>query len=65
MWMSTFYTRFISQAHNQMAQTVRVKRMIATVDKYWRFWVIAIFAVSQVAPYSPAGALANEYCAPG
>ena len=62
--MSPFDTRFISQAHDQMSQAVGVKRVIATVDKYWQFWVIAIFAVSQITPYSPAGALSDEHRAP-
>ncbi len=64
MWMSPFDTRFFSQAHNQMAQAVGIKRVIATVNKYWCFWIIAVFALSQVAPHRPAGALADEYCAP-
>ncbi|KPL88757.1 hypothetical protein ADN01_03675 [Levilinea saccharolytica] len=64
MWMSPFDACFISQAHDQMSQAIGVKRMIATIDKYWRFWVIAIFAVSQIAPYSPASALSDEHRAP-
>src|SRR5690606_4708654 len=61
MRVSPFDTRFISQAHDQMTQAIGVKRMIATIDKYWRFWVVAIFAISQIAPYSPASALSNEH----
>jgi len=62
--MRSFESCFIRQEHDQLSNACRVKRIFTTVEKYWQVWIIEIFAISQIEPFSSTIALSYKHGMP-
>ena len=60
MWVTLFHAGFLSQAGDQLAQHILVHWTVEFTQKQWRFRVLAIFSLGEIAPNYPPGRFAQK-----